>query len=457
MTALDQDDLAVPEPLSDELAEATDRPVPCENISGKAGVGKTYGIMRAVEGDPSYGLLSSTTGISAVNLGAITIHSTLRYADTASLRDAYLSGRLTRRLHEIALEKRRLIIDEKSMADAAQLDMWYRGVEDANRYKDVIEPLGITLVGDFGQLPPVNAEWAFTADCWHHFADNTTRLDKVWRQDNGPFLDALNLAREGRGRDAADVLLAAGARFHTAANSEFDGTTILPENKMVNRYNEMALDRLPGKRFTVTARRWGQQRAEWKKKFKKRQSDPDEWGIWPSMDFKIGAWVTIKSNARDFSVVNGDCGHVVDRDEDSINVHLVRTDKIVSIERLVRGVEVRDRPEDWPSNAPRIPKAEDDGSVYIDRLHFRGGARRYVLGQIEYFPLSLAYASTVHRSQGLTLDRVQVDFRGWFFGKPAMLYTSLSRARTLDGLRLVGMREIFAKHCTVDPKVKEWL
>jgi hypothetical protein len=57
----------------------------------------------------------------------------------------------------------------------------------------------------------------------------------------------------------------------------------------------------------------------------------------------------------------------------------------------------------------------------------------------------------------LTLDRVQVDYRDWFFGKPAMLYVALSRCRTLEGLRLVGMREKFAKQCAVDPRVKSWL
>jgi ATP-dependent DNA helicase PIF1 len=453
MTDLYQDDLASEAALSDERVEATDRPVPCEFICGKAGVGKTYGVMRAVAADRTYGILTATTGIAAVNLSsAITIHSTLGYSDTASLQDIYLSGRLTRKLHELALAYRRLIVDEGSMIDAQQLDLWYRGVEDANRYRDVAEPLGITIVGDFGQLPPVRARWAFDADCWPSFAAATTRLEKVWRQDTGPFLDALNLARAGLGREAAETLAVAGATFHTAAATEFDGTTILPKNEMVSRYNAMALDRVRDRAFSVTSQRWGLQRKEWGLNLRTH-----EWGIPQTVPLKVGAYVMILANARDFSVVNGDCGHILDADDSGIDVHLIRGDKIVRIEKIVRGVELRDRPEDWPTDAPRISRNDDDGTAYLPRPHFRGGVRRYVLGQIEYLPVRLAYASTVHKSQGLTLDRVQVDYRDWFFGKPAMLYVALSRCRTLEGLRLVGMREKFAKQCAVDPRVKSWL
>jgi ATP-dependent exoDNAse (exonuclease V) alpha subunit len=83
--------------------------------------------------------------------------------------------------------------------------------------------------------------------------------------------------------------------------------------------------------------------------------------------------------------------------------------------------------------------------------------RRYVEGQVEMWPVRLAYASTIHKSQGLSLDRAQVDIRDHFFASPAMAYVALSRCRTLAGLRIVGQRERFVKNCNVDVRVRPWL
>jgi ATP-dependent exoDNAse (exonuclease V) alpha subunit len=92
---------------------------------------------------------------------------------------------------------------------------------------------------------------------------------------------------------------------------------------------------------------------------------------------------------------------------------------------------------------------------YVSRIH--KGQRGWVTGQVEYYPLRLAYASTIHKSQGLSLDRIQVDIRDAFFGHPSMAYVALSRCRTLDGLRIVGQRERFVKHCNSDARVARWL
>jgi ATP-dependent exoDNAse (exonuclease V) alpha subunit len=83
--------------------------------------------------------------------------------------------------------------------------------------------------------------------------------------------------------------------------------------------------------------------------------------------------------------------------------------------------------------------------------------RRFVEGQVEMWPVRLAYASTVHKSQGLSLDKLQVDVRDHFFSQPAMIYVALSRCRTLEGLRVVGQRERFIKQCTIDERVRPYL
>lgn len=426
-------------------------PARCEFLTGRAGTGKSY---LAVKDAGSTTVLCATTGIAAVNLGSITINSILHYFDTVSMRDAYLSGQLGRTLHEIAREKRMIAIDECSMLDAEQLDLLVRAADEVGRYVDVPESLTIRLVGDFAQLPPVRARWAFDADTWPRFAQNTTRLTKVWRQDGGLFLDALNLAREGRGSEAEAVLTSAGLEWHTALATEFEGTTILPKNDMVSRYNALALQRTPGKAFVVRSERWGRQRREWG-----LSPSTKEWGIPPEAEFKIGSYVMCLSNTPDFTMVNGDCGHVrqYDAETDTIHVELVRTGKTEAVRPIVRGFEVASEPPDWPPKAKRVSREDEEDGEWLPEPHYRISKRHYVIGQVRYYPLRLAYASTVHKAQGLTLDRVQVDVRDQFFGQPAMCYVALSRCRTLEGLRVVGQRERFAKRVAMDPRVRRWL
>ena len=434
-------------------APAPERPVPCARLIGCAGSGKTYQLMQRSAADIGWGLLTSTTGVSAVNLGAITVHSTLKFSDTFSLRDAFLTGRLSRTLHDIGQSVRWLVIEEYSMLHGDQLDLIHRGVGEANRYPDLQDrPLGILLVGDLAQLPPVKGPWVFTADCWNEFANNTERLTKVWRQDGGPFLDALNLLRAGDGAGATDLLNRAGTRWNTQLDCEFDGTTILPKNEMVNRYNALALSKLKGDPFAVISRRWGKQRTEWGENPRTR-----EWGIPPHLPLKVGALVMILANSSDFSVVNGDTGHITGWDDTNgqVIVKLLRTGLETAISPIVRGVEEVNRPDGFPADAPRVDDSE--GTPWHEAPHRRRKSGRYVIGQIQYHPLRLAWATSVHKSQSLTLDRVQVDFRDRFFSAPAMLYVALSRCRTLAGLRLVGSPERFAAQCKTDERVQPWI
>lgn len=437
--------------LSNEQVAIGDRPTPCRFTKGAAGVGKTYNAVRAVAADPSHGILSSTTGISAVNLGAITINSLLKYSDVSVMRDHFINGSLTRVLHTLAREHRWLYIDEISMFSGEALDILFRAMEEVNRYADVPTPMGIHILGDMGQLPPVKAPWVFTAGCWERFQANTETLTRVWRQDGGRFLDALNLIRVGAGAEGACVLAEAGARFETQLDTEFEGTTILPRNDQVGRYNALALARLPGKSFKVAARRWGTQRAEWG-----QSARTHEWGIPPEVELKFDAYVMILANAPDFEYVNGDCGQIVERYPGYLGIRLIRTGEVIRLTPLVRGVEHSERPPGWNDSAPKIRAAEDSGE-WLPRPHYRGRVKRWVTGQIEYWPLRCAWASTVHKTQSLTLDRVQCDFRNPFFKQPGMLYTAMSRCRSLAGLRLVGQADVLVDRCNVDERVRPWL
>jgi ATP-dependent DNA helicase PIF1 len=417
--------------------------VPCEFICGVAGSGKTYSIRERIHADPSWGLLCATTGIAAINLGTVTLNSTLKFFDTDSLRDAYLNGSLVRRLRDIREDHRRLVIDEVSMMDGDQLGILVRALLEVNTFRSATDapPLGLTLVGDFAQLPPVKARWAFESDEWHRFdGPATTRLTKVWRQGLGPFLDALNLARAGDGAASAEVLSTSGLEWHSSLAIEFDGTTIVPRNDQVDRYNGMALDRLPAPTFTLSNRRWGKQRGEWKQV-------PDR------VTLKSGAYVMLLANSYDdegrMQYANGDCGHVEEHGPRFLRVRLLRNDVVVDVEQVTRDCGRKDKPEGWDRT---IGHGE-----WLARPHWMPDKRRFVEGQVEFWPVRLAYASTVHKSQGLSLDRAQIDIRDHFFAQPAMAYVALSRCRTLEGLRIVGQRERYVKQCNIDERVRPWL
>jgi hypothetical protein len=250
------------------------------------------------------------------------------------------------------------------------------------------------------------------------------------------------LAREGLGAASAWELSQQGVQWHTSRNDQFDGTTIVPKNDMVDRHNNLALTHVPGRPFVVQSRRWGRQRGEWK-------LVPDR------LELKLGAYVMVLSNSPladgAFEYVNGDCGHVVDIDarEQGIYVELVRTGKTIYLGKLCRDSDQRDKPDGWSGNCERTP-------FYLPEPH-RNLRKHYVHGQVEYYPLRLAYATTVHKSQSLSLDRVQIDFRHGFFKQPGMEYVAISRCRTLEGLRMVGQPEVWARHCNTDPRVRGYL
>jgi hypothetical protein len=421
------------------ILDLDESPLPrCAFITGAAGTGKTYQVRERIRNDPHEGVLCATTGIAGVNLGTVTINSLLRYFDTESLINAFVSGRLVTRLAKLAQTRRNLYIDEVSMMPAEQLDTLYQAVREANQRKSVEksknpEGLGIVLVGDLCQLPPIKARWIFEAECWGEFDAGTERLEKNWRQGDGNFLAAINHLRAGQGAEGAALLKSTAAEFSSALDLHFPGTTVMAKNDEVDRFNWQALQRVRGEKFVVNSKRWHVARP------------PGEWGhIPPKLELKIGAYVMILANdTKEFTFANGDCGLIVGRDASSVQVRLARNDTVVNISAITRKVHTVD-----PDECGTLATSPTWGKSYFDEQ-----AEKYVVGAVQYLPLRLAWASTVHKSQGLTLDRVQLDLRNFFFSSPAMTYVAVSRCRTPEGLRIVGTPELLASRCRIDPKV----
>ena len=424
---------------SDKLHGST----PTSFITGSAGTGKTFSIKARCEEDPSYGLLCATTGIASVNLGTVTLNSTLQYFDTDSLADKYLSGRLEMILREIASEYRNLVIDEVSMMAAEQLDIITKAADRINDYDvKTQKKLGIIVTGDFLQLPPVKARWAFEAECWPRYAANTTKLTKYYRQTDATFLDGLKAARAGDGKAAVEYFQACkGIVWTGSLMKNFDGTTIVPKNDQVEKFNDLALRELRTSEITVRSERLGKPRKEWDY-------------IPETLRVKENAYVMILANDRSFSYANGDCGHirgfgvatvfdkrVGEYEAECFQIELARNGEIVNVPAITRYNEVKE-----PTKAER--------EQYHPR--YDSDRKRWILGSITYFPLRLAYAATVHKTQGLSLDRVQLDPRDFFMSQPGMAYVALSRVRTPQGLRIVGTPELLARRIKIDPAVSEW-
>ncbi len=396
----------------------------CSFITGLAGSGKSTGLRTRLEFEPDAFILTSTTGLSAINLGVATVNSTFHYFDTANLNELYKNKSLHNTIYRLTKGMsgvQGLAIDEVSMLDAEQLDMIYNAFEQVCKWDAMDKDLEIVLCGDFLQLPPVKAKYAFEAKCWSKFEDGMVKLDKVYRQDNILFLEALNEFRAGRGRNGVDLLKQCGVKFNDKI-TRFQGTTILPKNDLVDIYNNAQFADISSPIIKVPAIRTGKQTSDWKK-------IPDV------LELKIGALVMILSNDSKYrSYANGDQGTIMGWD-DNTKEFLVQ---ILS------------------SNEARNGKIVRISYIKREYKELKDGIRE-IAGTLHYMPLRLAYSSTVHKSQGLTLDKVQIDFRDKFFSNPGSMYVALSRCRTPEGLRLVGSEEMMIKRTVLNEKVRRFL
>ncbi len=442
-----------------------------EFVTGSAGTGKTTQIRNRRAADPDGVIVAATTGIAAVNLGpeVTTVHSLLKFFDYNSLVDAYEDGRLQHNIRELVdAGMQELVIDEISMLSAPAMDLLYSAFNEVSRTND--HPLALTVVGDFCQLPPIpdrdspgTDRFAFEADCWRpNFSEHTTRFTHIWRQEHEEFVRALQAARRGAGEEAMAYLQSSGVRFEPRLSDEFDGTTLSATNAAVDSYNLRRLYLVPpeGSRVPcVSSTRWGIPGAD--------GLELSEWKHIPErFTFKFGAYVMILANdTPDFNWVNGDCGTLVDGNRNQLVVRLRRDGREVAIGKITRKRTTRKKPRgirDADVVAVRDEREYDamvqaNGEPPRQVVMLREPRPTWITGWIRYLPLRLAYATTVHKSQGLSLDAIQLDLGSGFLSSPAMMYVALSRCRTPGGLVLVGNPDQVVTKTNVDPRVMEWL
>jgi len=396
-------------------------------IGGAAGCGKTWEAKEMMHQSPFETRLTATTGIAAINCSdddftCTTINSLLWYKDTDALEDAEVQGKLDMALRQLwSGGVTHIMIDEVSMMSGRQLDIIVNAIDRLNELHGYDPAIRLTILGDFCQLPPVAEKeegFAFEAKCWDRFEDNKIIMTEIKRQADKEFINALRAVRRGAGPDAVDFFSPYIAQM---VDVDFQGTTIFGYNREVDRFNKLRLDRLDTEWVRFPSHRFGKQLPEWK-------------NIPQVFETKLDSLVmllvnkSIKGSGGIFEYVNGDLGYIREAYKDRAVVELIRTGGYVEVAYTVK---------------ENVAKKE---------------GKRYVSGTCEHVPLRVAYATTCHKSQGLTLDRVQVNINTKFFKEGGMTYVALSRARSPEGLRIVaGSERTFINRCRTSPKVERWL
>lgn len=369
-------------------------------LTGPAGTGKSFNIDGFTAEHP-YVDVTASTGVAALNVGGMTIHrwsGMLLGPKAGEDFDDYFRtlGRDNRPGVRRAFNRVRdagcLVIDEISMLPGRlldYLDFHCRAIRRDNRPFGGIQ---IISTGDFLQLPPVRTDiradydWAFASRAWTGAGFHTVELTTIRRQDDPGFAAALSAFRVGR----IDHGVAAMLRPRVALFPERDLTRLLTHNTQVDRWNDYCLGELPGEEWISEAETIG---PEHHVRFLENNL------LTPRLlRLKTGARVIFTVNRPDEGYVNGQTGSVVATGRGGIAVE--SNGGIVTVE-----------PYTW-----NYDPHDDDSASFTQ------------------FPLRLAYAMTIHKAQGLTLNSAFVDIRA--AREPGQAYVALSRVRTLDGLHL---------------------
>ena len=381
-------------------------------VTGRAGTGKSTLLNHLSWNTEKQLVISAPTGVAALNVGGQTIHSLLRLP-IGVIADHELdqSRELVKLLNSIDT----LVIDEVSMVNADLMDAIDRALRQARQRK--LEPFGgvqIVLFGDPYQLAPVPGDaeerayfadhyrsmWFFDAKVWQETTLRRFELSEIHRQHELDFKLMLNAVRHGRvTKEIADRLNGMGAR-----PAPDDGTiTLATRNDAVNRINASALARLPGRALTAKAEVSGD--------FGSRNYPADE-----TLELKIGAQVMFLRNDTGGAAQGGDGPRWVNGTIGTV----VRIDSTVFVD--VDGEVHEVEPAVWErfkyTYNPLTKKLTKD-----------------IAAEFTQFPLRLAWAVTIHKSQGKTYDRAIVDLGARAFS-PGQTYVALSRLTSLDGLYL---------------------
>ena len=407
-------------------------------LTGKAGTGKTTFLRRLKEQSPKRMVILAPTGIAAINAGGITIHSFFQlsfapFVPETTFNSSQTHYRFSKEKRNIIRSMDLLVIDEISMVRADLLD----AIDSAlRRYRDREKPFGgvqLLMIGDLQQLAPVvkENEWEMLKNYYetpYFFASRALRetvymtieLKTVYRQSDTFFLSLLNKIRENQADD--EVLNELNRRYQPGfrPRKEEGYIRLTTHNYQAQKVNDNELASLPGQTYSF--------RAEIDGTFPEYLYPADE-----VLTIKAGAQIMFLKNdpSSEKRYYNGMIGEVA-----AVN------DAGMIVRGKDNGDEFQLLPEEWGNYKYVLNEETKEITEEIE-------------GTFRQYPIRLAWAITIHKSQGLTFERAIIDARNSF--AHGQTYVALSRCKTLEGMVLESplRREAIISDSTVDDFTKE--
>ncbi len=368
-------------------------------LTGEAGSGKSFVLRQFLKGkDPKKYPSLASTGAAAVLVGGRTFHSFMGLGILEGGREKAVERALEdKRLRKRLQAAEGFVLDEVSMLSGETLSI---AEEICRLVRDYSAPWGglrVVAVGDFAQLPPVEKgsqmkNWAFEHEIWEKSAFVPILLRQNMRTQDDEFLSVLNDMRMGKATDQVQTYL---ERRRFDLDDVIEGTRLYPRRYQADNHNMSQLSQIDEELFTVETFYQGADQAV--ARIKAMAPIPEV------LHLKIGAYVMMRVNDPKGRFVNGSTGHIRERTENHLIIELVSNNRIVSLEKSTFQM----------ANAEGTPIATASN-----------------------FPVNLAYAVTIHKAQGLTVDRAIVDLRNLW--EPGQAYVAASRVKAGQDLFVEG-------------------
>lgn len=395
-------------------------------ITGKAGTGKSTLLRTYLESvKDKKVLVTAPTGVAALNVDGFTIHKSFgfrpgMFPDDIKPGGSYKASSATA---ELLKSIDILVVDEISMVRADLFDMMNLALQRIRKNPQPFGGVQLVLVGDLLQLPPVvtereaelfNGHWDspyfFSAHCYDEVALTSINLTTVWRQTDEEFIEVLNQVREGSLSDAALD------RLNQQVDPDFqvpdDWVTLASHRRTVEQINHDRIESLNTKKYFSAAEYQGEQ-------------DKNSFSGAEELHYAVGARVMTIVNDSLGAFVNGSFGTITAASDEKITVSLDHTGASVELSKHV-----------WEIKRPTVTE-KGIGSV--------------VVGTVRQFPVILAWAITIHKSQGKTIPKLYINLKGGTT-TDGQFYVALSRGVSLDNVRFstpVESRHIRANNSLV--------